>query len=115
MAVVWHVPFQAWTNCAWHEPFVLSAGGAPRSLAGAELFMSLRRKGGEVVRTLVVNDGFSIIDEPAGIFAVDVPADVMAALGPGEYEHDMLFRQDGRIERIWYGSLTIRLGVTHAP
>ena len=59
------------------------------------------------------NGRIALSDAVAGRFELAVPAATMRTLAPGGYQHDLLLTfPDGRIHRVWTGTLTLSRGVT---
>lgn len=89
------------------------AGGAATDLTGATFEMDVRDgAGAEIFSATTENARILITEAAAGSFAIDVPAALMATVPPGDYAHDLLLRQAGRVTRVWVGGFAVIQGVS---
>jgi len=98
-------------NADWRQTVsVTDAAGAVVDLTAAAIQLELRARGVTAL-SLSLGNGLTITDAAAGEFRIDVDEAEMAALG-GLYEYDALVEIGGVRERVLYGSVHVRDGVT---
>jgi hypothetical protein len=115
MAALYRINFQTANNEDLRQAFVMTdSAQAPFDLTGASLRMDLDAfNGTDVLEATTSNGRIVIHNAAAGQFELAVPAATMRTVPPGSYQHDLLLTfADGRVHRVWTGTLTLSPGVT---
>ncbi len=97
-------------NADLYVPFQL----AGTDITGGIFKLSLQNHNKVIVKTLTNGDGITIVDALTGKFAIQMSAASIFSLLPvGTYQHDLLYESvGGSVDRIWYGSMSVRSGIT---
>lgn len=115
MTAYYRVDIQSANNEDLRQAFVLADDSAQAlDLTGAALAMDLETfEGTDVLEATTANGRIVVHGATAGQFELAVPAAAMRTLPPGSYQHDLLLTlADGRVHRVWTGTLTLARGVT---
>lgn len=115
MTAYYRVNFEAANNADLRQGFKLTDdAGQALALAGATLRMELDNlDGADVIEVSTANSRIVVTNAAAGEFEIGVPAAVLQTVAPGIYRHDLLLTlANGRIQRIWEGTLALNRGVT---
>lgn len=96
-----------------HAFQLLDSEGQPVDLAGAALRLSIERSADavDVLQLTTENGGVEVVDAAAGIFEIFAAADVVGALRPTTYRHELVLTQADRTLRIWDGTLNLHQGI----
>ena len=115
MSAYYRINFETANNEDLRQVFALTDdAGAPFDLTGAVLRMDIESSDGvDAVEATTTNGRIAIANAVGGQFELAVPAATMRGLAPGGYQHDLLLTfPDGRVHRVWTGTLTLSRGVT---
>jgi hypothetical protein len=107
------VDFIAAANADLREGFSLTEGGAALDLSAATWRMQIVDAAGAVKLTLTLGAGVTIDVGTPGYVLVTVLASQWAGIAPGTYKHDLLLMRGTKTDRVFYGTLDLRDGVTH--
>ena len=115
MNATYRVDFESANNEDLRQAIALTDTAAmPVDLTGASLRMDITAvDDAATIEASSANGRLVVADAPAGRFEVAVPAASMRSLPPGSYRHDLVVDfADGRVQRVWTGTLTLAAGVT---
>lgn len=99
----------------WERAWILRrADGSALDLTGARARLHVRDATGALVVEASMGNGRITIDPAAGRIDMRVPADVMAAVSPGQYRFDVeLTQADGTVRTLEQQTLNVIEDMTH--
>lgn len=121
-AYLYKIDYAVSTNAPWRDAHQVTDGvteddppvPVPVDLTGSIWTAHFRRQATDLAPIFVAStaNGYQDVDED-GLLAWDVPASILAAIGPCTLVYDRLWqRLDGVIVPFATGTLTISLGIT---
>lgn len=115
MRALYAINFQIARNEDWADVFALTdEAGTALDLTGATFAMDLKKADGTVALSLTTGNGrLPVHDALSGLMGPLVLKSVLtSSLPAGVYKHDCLMTLGGRVQRLWYGDVTVLAGVT---
>ncbi len=98
----------------WEMPVVVESGGILVPFVSASARMQARGDYDETQTVIDISSPASgiVIDAPSSMLTLSLTAAQTAALAPSQYVYDLEFTNDGKVEKLFRGTLIVRPEVT---